>query len=274
MNKSILAHHISKKDSFLCVGLDSDIQRLPACLSEEADPVFAFNKQVVAATQAYAVAYKFNLAFYESLGAKGWESLEKTLEIIPPGLFTIADAKRGDIGNTSRLYARTFFETYNFDAITVAPYMGEDSVAPFLEYEDKWVFLLALTSNQGARDFQYLQVGDKPLYQQVVETALKWASNRPGNLGFVLGATQVDQLGPLRRLAPDSVFLVPGVGAQGGDLHAVCKQASNAQGGLLINSSRGIIFADQGEDFAVQAGAEARRLQQLMAPYVQDLFKG
>ena len=269
MRPEKLKGHIAKKHSFLCVGLDSDWERIPSHLKSKDDPVFEFNKQVVAATQAYTVAYKLNIAFYESLGAKGWDSLEKTLEVIPPEIFVIADAKRGDIGNTSRQYAKTFFERYPFDAITIAPYMGEDSVSPFLEYEDKWVFILALTSNKGAYDFQYLEDQGRPLYEHVIEKSLRWAENAPGNLGFVVGATKTEQLGAIREMAKEAFFLVPGVGAQGGDLQGVCELGANELGGLLINSSRGIIFAGEGEDFAVQAGSKARELQAQMAPYVE-----
>ncbi|MEM7040193.1 MAG: orotidine-5'-phosphate decarboxylase, partial [Bacteroidota bacterium] len=215
-----LYQRILEKKSFLCVGLDTDIRRVPKHLLKFEDPIFEFNRRIIAATAPYAVAYKPNLAFYEAMGAKGWESLRKTMEVIPSDIFTIADAKRGDIGNTSHLYARAFFEEMNFDALTVAPYMGEDSVTPFLEYADKWVFLLALTSNAGAEDFQWFREGEMPLYEKVIRTSLEWAKDRPGHLGFVTGATRPEYLQEVRKLAPESFFLVPGVGAQGGSLEA------------------------------------------------------
>ncbi|MEO1450898.1 MAG: orotidine-5'-phosphate decarboxylase, partial [Bacteroidota bacterium] len=243
MNPQELHQQIQRKGSFLCVGLDTDTRRLPAAVQTAPDPVLAFNQQIIAATQASAVAYKPNLAFYEAQGALGWQRLEQTMAAIPEDIFTIADAKRGDIGNTSRLYARTFFETYDFDAVTVAPYMGKDSVAPFLEFEDKWVFLLALTSNPSSRDFQYQVSDGQKLYMRVIEQSLRWAEEFPGHLGFVVGATQAESLAEIRRMAPDAFLLVPGVGAQGGDLAAVCQNGQNDLGGLLINSSRGIIYA-------------------------------
>lgn len=268
MSPDFLFQQMQAKRSFLCVGLDTDIRRIPEHLLGTADPVFEFNKQIIEATQEYAVAYKPNLAFYEAQGPKGWESLQKTLEVIPDHIFTLADAKRGDIGNTSDLYARTFFETYNFDAVTVAPYMGRDSVGPFLAYENKWVFLLALTSNAGGKDFQYHTDGGIPLYQRVIQTADGWAKEYPGHLGYVVGATRPESIGELRDLSPNSFFLVPGIGAQGGDLHAVCAQGQHELGGLLINSSRGIIYASKGEDFAEQAGLAAAKVQAEMAQYL------
>lgn len=265
MTPETLFQHMQAKRSFLCVGLDTDIRKVPIHLLHKDDPVFEFNKQIIEATQDYAVAYKPNLAFYEAQGPKGWESLRKTLEVIPKGIFKLADAKRGDIGNTSGLYARTFFETYDFDAVTVAPYMGKDSVSPFLEYEGKWVFLLALTSNVGGRDFQYHTDGGVPLYEKVIRTADEWAAESPGNLGYVIGATRPESIAEVRALSPNSFFLVPGIGAQGGDLAAVCQQGQNALGGLLINSSRGIIYAGQGEDFAEKAREAAAAVQAEMA---------
>lgn len=262
-----LFDQMKRKQSYLCVGLDSDPKRIPAHLQGESDPVFAFNKAIIEATRPYAVAYKPNLAFYEAQGAKGWETLAKTMELIPKEIFTIADAKRGDIGNTSRLYARTFFETYNFDSVTVAPYMGEDSVAPFLEFENKWVFLLALTSNPSAQDFQHLPTGEGPLHERVILKAEEWAQRYPGHLGYVVGATRAESLARIRELTPDAPLLVPGVGAQGGDLHAVCQHGQTDLGGLLINSSRGIIFASEGEDFAEKAAESAQKLQGEMAGY-------
>ncbi|RMG22134.1 MAG: orotidine-5'-phosphate decarboxylase [Bacteroidetes bacterium] len=267
MSPSQLSASIRKKQSFLCVGLDTDPLKLPAHLLGEADPVFEFNRQIVAATAPYSVAYKLNIAFYEAQGSKGWDSLARTLEIIPEGMMVIADAKRGDIGNTSRLYARTFFETYNFDAITVAPYMGADSVAPFLEFEGKWVFLLVLTSNPGSRDFQYMHDGQEALYERVIRTAESWQQQYPATLAYVAGATRSDELARLRSRYPQAWFLVPGVGAQGGDLHAVCRKLATPRGEILINSSRGIIYASQGEDFAVQAGKMAAQLQLEMAKH-------
>jgi len=257
------------KRSFLCVGLDSDPRRIPAHLQGEPDPVYAFNRAIIEATLPYAVAYKPNLAFYEAQGPRGWETLARTMELIPPEVFTIADAKRGDIGNTSRLYARTFFETYDFDAVTVAPYMGEDSVAPFLEFEGKWVFLLALTSNPSAQDFQYLPTGAGPLHERVIQRGEAWSQRYPGHLGYVVGATQAEALARVRRLIPAAPLLVPGVGAQGGDLDTVCAVGRNSQGGLLVNSSRGIIFAGEKEDFAAKAGLAARTLQQQMSRYFE-----
>lgn len=262
MTPIALFEQIKAKQSLLCVGLDTDPRKLPVHLLDFEDPVFEFNRQIIEATSAYAVAYKPNIAFYEAQGVKGWESLRKTLEIIPKECFTIADAKRGDIGNTSDLYARAFFETFDFDAVTVAPYMGSDSVIPFLKYPEKWVFLLALTSNQGADDFQFLESEDLPLYQKVIQTSLEWAKDMPGHLGFVTGATRPEYLAKIREMAPNNFFLVPGIGAQGGDLEGVCQNGLNDLAGLLINSSRGIIYASSGEDFAVAAGKAAQKLQQ------------
>lgn len=263
-NPHTLHSQILAKQSFLCVGLDTDIRRIPQHLLGFKDPVFEFNRRIVEATAPFAVAYKPNIAFYEALGPAGWESLEKTMEIIPDGIFTIADAKRGDIGNTSDLYARAFFERMQFDAVTVAPYMGKDSVAPFLEYEGKWVFLLALTSNPGANDFQYRREDGMPLFEAVVRTSAEWAKELPGHLGYVTGATRPEQLGEIRSMAPEAFFLVPGVGAQGGSVQEVAKNGLNDLVGLLVNSSRGIIYAGDGEDFAELAGAKALALQKQM----------
>ncbi|MEM6273196.1 MAG: orotidine-5'-phosphate decarboxylase [Bacteroidota bacterium] len=265
-----LHQRMRAKRSFLCVGLDTDLRHVPEHLRQCEDPVFEFNRRIIAATAPYAVAYKPNLAFYEALGPSGWRSLQRTLEIIPEDSFTIADAKRGDIGNTSDLYARAFFEQMNFDAVTVAPYMGRDSVAPFLNYPGKWVFLLALTSNPSAADFQYHTDAGQPLYEKVVRTATAWAAEAPGHLGFVTGATRPEQLGAIRALAPEAFFLVPGVGAQGGTVSAVAEPGRNDQLGLLVNSSRGIIYAGSGEDFAEKAAEKARSLQLQMAPYFAD----
>ena len=266
MNKQQLIQQIQQKKSFLCVGLDTDINKIPQHLLEMDDPVFEFNKQIIDKTAAFAVAYKPNTAFYEVYGAKGWQSLEKTVQYIKanyPDIFIIADAKRGDIGNTSANYAKAFFNTLNADALTVAPYMGKDSVEPFLGFEDKWVILLALTSNKGSQDFQYLNFGERMLHQQVLQTATTWAGS--DKMMFVVGATHPEELGEIRKMLPDYFFLVPGVGAQGGDLQTVAKYGLNKECGLLINSSRGIIYASNGPDFAERAAEEAEKLQQQMA---------
>lgn len=273
MNTDSLLEQIKKKQSFLCVGLDSDPNRIPAHLLSAEDPVFEFNRAMIEATAQYAVAYKPNLAFYEANGAAGWESLRKTLSIIPPEILTIADAKRGDIGNTSGLYARAFFETLDVDAITVAPYMGEDSVGPFLQYPDKWVFLLALTSNPSAADFQWYPEGsESPLFQKVITTANNWTTSGkyPGILGFVAGATRPEEIGNIRALAPESWLLVPGVGAQGGDLQQVAHHGLNDKCGLLVNSSRGILYAGAGENFAQAAAEKAAGLQTSMASLLRE----
>ncbi|MCB9233509.1 MAG: orotidine-5'-phosphate decarboxylase [Bacteroidia bacterium] len=247
-----------QKKSLLCVGLDSDLRRIPAFLHSYDDPIYEFNKRIIEATAEFAIAYKPNLAFYEALGPKGWETLRKTLEVMPRDVFTIADAKRGDIGNTSRMYAEAFFETFGFDSVTVAPYMGRDSVTPFLEFPGKTVFLLALTSNEGAADFQWTGTEGQPLYQTVVEKSQAWAKEYPGELGYVVGATRPQYLAEIRAMAPENWFLVPGVGAQGGSLEEVMAHGRNPQGGLLINASRSIIYASDGEDFADKAREEAR----------------
>lgn len=266
MNKQQLIQHIQDKKSFLCVGLDTDINKIPQQLLETEDPVFEFNKQIIDKTAEFAVAYKPNTAFYEVYGSKGWQSLEKTVHYIKanyPDLFIIADAKRGDIGNTSTNYAKAFFNTLKADALTVAPYMGKDSVEPFLGFEDKWVILLALTSNKGSQDFQYLNVGERMLHQQVLQTATTWASSE--KIMFVVGATHPEELGEIRKMLPDYFFLVPGVGAQGGDLQTVAKYGLSKDCGLLVNSSRGIIYASNGTDFADRAAEEAQKLQRQMA---------
>ncbi|MCU0448826.1 MAG: orotidine-5'-phosphate decarboxylase [Bernardetiaceae bacterium] len=271
MTRADLWRHIQAKRSFLCVGLDPDVTKIPVHLRREPDPIFAFNRQIIDATLPYAVAYKPNLAFYESLGPAGWESLQKTLEYLPPEVFTIADAKRGDIGNTSALYARAFFETLAFDSVTVAPYMGRDSVQPFLGYPGKWVVLLALTSNQGSADFQLLATPGGPLFEQVLATAQTWAG--PEQLMFVVGATHPATFARVRELAPEHFLLVPGYGAQGGDLAAVARHGLTAQGGLLVNSSRGILFAGDGPGFAAAAGQAAAAAAAEMAPLL-DQFAG
>lgn len=270
MDRHTLYSHIQRKKSYLCIGLDTDILKLPAILRSEPDPVFAFNKAIIEATADLCVSYKPNLAFYESLGAKGWASLEKTLEIIPEDIFTIADAKRGDIGNTSTLYARAFFEQLDFDAVTVAPYMGSDSVQPFLAFKDKWAIVLALTSNTGALDFQTAMLDDgSPVYEKVLRTASTWGNT--DNLMFVVGATRADEFESIRRLIPDHFLLVPGVGAQGGDLRAVSRAGMNKQCGLLVNSSRQIIYASSGSDFAEKAREVALSIQQEMAEELERI---
>lgn len=270
MTRAELSAQIRQKQSYLCVGLDADSERLPRHLLDKDDPVFEFNKAIIDATQDLCVAYKPNLAFYEALGSNGWESLRKTLEYIPDEHFTIADAKRGDIGNTSRLYAQAFFGEMGFDAVTVAPYMGVDSVKPFLEFGGKWVILLALTSNKGSQDFQFDQQGNgQPLYEKVMRKAQEWGT--PGNLMYVVGATHPEKFKEIREIAPDHFLLVPGVGAQGGDLEALTRHGANADVGLLVNSSRGIIFAGEGEDFAEKARSAAQALQTSMAALLQNL---
>lgn len=268
MNRADLLTHIQEKSSFLCVGLDPDLNKIPSHLLKEKDPVFAFNKQIIEATHEYCVAYKPNLAFYEALGTQGWESLQKTIEYIPEEIFTIADAKRGDIGNTSSLYAKAFFEQMNFDALTVAPYMGQDSVTPFLHFEGKWVILLALTSNTGSLDFQELSVGEakSPLFEKVITTSQQWAG--PDQIMYVVGATRTEHLAKIRQLIPDHFLLVPGVGAQGGSLHEVAKQGMNRTCGLLVNASRSIIYAGNDHDFANESQKAARKIQQEMEVYL------
>ena len=260
MNKADLFAEIKRKKSYLCIGLDSDITKIPKHLLEKEDPVFEFNKSIIEATQDLCVAYKPNLAFYECNGAVGWRSLEKTLAIIPDTIFTIADAKRGDIGNTSTLYAKAFFEQMNFDAVTIAPYMGEDSVTPFLVFKNKWAILLALTSNKGANDFQLQKMErDEFLYEQIMNVSMQWGTDN--NMMFVVGATRSEQFAQVRSLAPQHFFLVPGVGAQGGDLYAISRAGMNDECGLLVNSSRQIIFASSGTDFAEKAREEAKKVQ-------------
>ena len=269
MTKQELITQIKKKQSFLCIGLDTDIKKIPAYLLELDDPIFEFNKQIIDATKDLCVAYKPNIAFYESMGVSGWNSLQKTLDYIPNDIFTIADAKRGDIGNTSDMYARTFFENMNFDSVTVAPYMGSDSVTPFLEFEDKWAIVLALTSNKGGLDFQKIQdENGKQLFEQVLETSKEWGTNE--NMMYVVGATRAEELLEIRAIVPNHFLLVPGVGAQGGDLKDVAKYGLNADCGLLVNSSRGIIYAGNDIDFAIKAKIEAHKLQQEMAVILSE----
>lgn len=272
MNIEGLVSEIKRKKSFLCVGLDVDLNKIPPHLLETEDPIFEFNKAIIDATHHVAVAYKPNTAFYEAYGIKGWQSLEKTIQYLNnkyPKIFTIADAKRGDIGNTSTMYAKAFFEDLNFDSVTVAPYMGSDSVEPFLAFENKFTIMLGLTSNKGGLDFQgkELQNGT-PLYKEVLKTALTW--NNAQNLLFVVGATKAEYFKGIREIAPDNFLLVPGVGAQGGSLEGVCEHGLNKNVGLLVNSSRGIIYASNSSDFAQAAKQEANRLQQQMAQILGD----
>ncbi len=274
MNRQQLVSQIREKKSFLCVGLDTDIKKIPTHLLNEEDPIFAFNKGIIDATAPYCVAYKPNLAFYESLGVKGLQSFEHTIKYLKkyyPEHFIIADAKRGDIGNTSLMYARTFFEEYDIDSLTVAPYMGEDSVRPFLEYEGKWVILLALTSNKGSHDFQLTESADgERLFEKVIKKSQEWAG--PDQMMYVVGATQGAMFADIRRLAPSHFLLVPGVGAQGGSLQEVCRYGMISDCGLLVNSSRGIIYASQGEDYAEAAAASARKIQLEMEKEL-DIFR-
>ena len=283
MTRHQLVEQIREKKTFLCVGLDSDIDKIPRHLLAESDPVFEFNKQIIDATLEYCVAYKINTAFYEALGVKGWEAMEKTVNYIPSTHFKIADAKRGDIGNTSSQYAKAFFETLNFDAVTVAPYMGRDSVLPFLEYKNKWVILLGLTSNPGAADFELKKITTEIdildegvhtikhqtnfLYEEVLKQASTWGT--PENLMFVVGATQGEEFKNIRELTPDHFYLVPGIGAQGGSLHEVSDKAMNTDVGLLVNVSRAIIFVSGDEDFATHAASAAREYQSELAKFLQ-----
>jgi orotidine 5'-phosphate decarboxylase len=273
MNRQQLINEIFTKKSFLCVGLDTDINKIPEHLKKEEDPIFAFNKAIIDATAPYCVAYKPNLAFYECYGLKGMIAFEKTIKYLKenhPNHFIIADAKRGDIGNTSKMYAHTFFEEYNLDSVTVAPYMGEDSVKPFLEYDGKWVILLALTSNKGSHDFQLTEdkQGER-LFEKVLKKSQEWGTTE--NLMYVVGATQGKMFEDIRRIAPNHFLLVPGVGAQGGSLQEVCKYGMTKDCGLLVNSSRGIIYASKDEDFAEIAGQKAKELQLEMASELESL---
>lgn len=269
MNRSQLLAEIKKKRTYLCVGLDTDPEKIPSHLRNTPDPVFEFNKQIIDATQDICVAYKPNIAFYEALGPKGWESLQRTLEYIPEDHFTIADAKRGDIGNTSTMYARAFFEQMDFDAITVAPYMGADSVTPFLAFENKVVILLAHTSNPGSSDFQLFRSSDgHTLYEEVIRKSQAWGNVE--NLMYVVGATRADKIAEIRKLAPNHFFLVPGVGAQGGDLRDVSRQGLTPDCGLLVNSARAIIYASSDKDFAQAARNEALRTSQEMGQYLAE----
>ena len=267
MTRSELIAQIHLKQSFLCVGLDPDLTKIPKHLLQLEDPIFEFNKAIIDATKEYAVAYKPNTAFYEAHGVAGWQALEKTINYIPKDCFIIADAKRGDIGNTSLAYAKAFFETLPCDAITVAPYMGADSVLPFFTYKNKWVVLLALTSNQGSADFQMLEVHEHKLYAEVIKKALSWGNNE--NTMFVVGATQGEEIKAIRNLAPDHFFLVPGVGAQGGSLEEVFNFGANKDVGLLVNSSRAILYAQDDINFAEGAKKEALKIKTEMALYLQ-----
>jgi orotidine-5'-phosphate decarboxylase len=266
MNRRELIARILQQGNYLCVGLDTDPAQMPAPLRSLPDPVFEFNRRIIDATRTHCVAYKINTAFYEARGARGWESLHKTVEYIPASHFKIADAKRGDIGNTSAQYAKAFFETLAFDAVTVAPYMGEDSVRPFLEYSGKWTILLGLTSNAGAKDFELERVGQGFLYEAVLQKASRWGTIE--NLMFVIGATQSEWFTRVRELTPDHFYLVPGVGAQGGSLKAISDKALNKDGGLLVNASRAVIYASPGVDFAEKAGEAAASYAAEMRKYL------
>jgi len=271
MTKEQLVEQIKKKQSFLCVGLDIDLDKIPPHLKKEDDPIFSFAKAIIDSTHEYAVAYKPNLAFFESYGVKGWQAFQKIMEYLNsnfPDHFTIADAKRGDIGNTAKRYAKAFFETYDSDAVTVAPYMGKDAVEPFLTFEGKHAILLALTSNPGAADFQFTNENNEKLFQKVLRTSLTW--DNADRLMYVVGATKAEALTSIRKLVPDSFLLVPGVGAQGGSLEEVARAGMNSQCGLLVNSSRGILYRSQTNDFDKAAAKEAGRLQKEMALYLKD----
>ena len=273
MTTTELIKQIKQKKSFLCIGLDVDLQKIPEYLLELEDPIFEFNKAIIDATHHLCVAYKPNTAFYEAYGLKGWKSLERTINYLNenhPEIFTIADAKRGDIGNTSTMYAKAFFEDLAFDSVTVAPYMGKDSVEPFLAFKDKHTIMLALTSNAGAFDFQTKKVDDRELYKQVLETSKSWENSE--NLMYVVGATKAEYFTEIREIVPESFLLVPGVGAQGGNLQDVCKYGLSANIGLLINSSRGIIYASKAQDFAQAAQQKALELQKEMSSILDSNF--
>ena len=269
MTRQFLVEQIFAKQSFLCVGLDTDSTKIPKHLQSHHDAVFEFNKQIIDATKEHCVSYKINTAFYEALGSKGWDAMEKTANYIPKEHFKIADAKRGDIGNTSTQYAKAFFETLNFDAITVAPYMGEDSVRPFLEYKNKWTIVLGLTSNSGSKDFEQQKVGDDFLYEKVLKKVSGWGDTN--NLMFVIGATKANDFENIRKIIPNHFLLVPGVGSQGGSLEDVSKYGLNKDCGLLVNASRAIIFASDKEDFAEEAKKAAQQYQSEMKIYLRHL---
>ena len=269
MTREELVDQIFTKKSFLCVGLDPDLNKIPKHLLGCEDPVFEFNKAIIDATKEYCVAYKPNLAFYECLGINGWKSFQRTIEYIPKECLIIADAKRGDIGNTSLYYAKTFFETYPCDALTITPYMGSDSIKPFLTFENKWTVVLAMTSNSGAQDFQFIETENTPLYESVAKKCMDWGTKE--NLMFVVGATRSEDILKMRKIAPNHFFLVPGVGAQGGSLKEVVKYGMISDCGLLVNSSRGIIYADKSENFALGAKKEALKIQSEMGVYLKRL---
>lgn len=266
MTREELVHQIKTKKTYLCVGLDTDIDKIPKHLLQYPNPILEFNKHIIDATKDYCVSYKINSAFYEARGVKGWEEMEQTVNFIPNTHFKIADAKRGDIGNTSSQYAKAFFETLNFDAITVAPYMGSDSVQPFLEYKNKWTILLGLTSNKGSVDFELQQSGENLLYENILKTAQEWGT--PNNLMFVIGATQSDSFINIRKIAPQSFFLVPGIGAQGGSLKDISEKAMIKDCGILVNASRAIIYASSNENFAIAAKKVAKEYQEEMSHYL------
>ncbi len=268
MNRAALIEQIRRKKSYLCVGLDTDITKIPPHLLKTEDPVFEFNKAIIDATAPYCVSYKINTAFYEAMGVKGWISFEKTVQYISKEHFIIADAKRGDIGNTSSQYAKAFFEAFPCDAVTIAPYMGADSVQPFLQYPGKWAIVLGLTSNKGAEDFELQPAGEGLLYEQVLQKVSGWGT--PDNLMFVIGATQAEAFANIRKLTPDHFYLVPGVGAQGGSLKDISEKAMNKDVGLLVNASRAIIYADNTENFAAAAAKAAQEYQQEMAKYLSE----
>lgn len=269
MTRAALIEQIRKKQTYLCVGLDSDIEKIPQHLQSSPDAQFEFNKQIIDATLDHCVAYKINTAFYESQGVKGWETLHKTVSYIPKTHFTIADAKRGDIGNTSTQYAKAFFEGMDFDAVTVAPYMGGDSVKPFLEYEGKWTILLGLTSNPGSKDFEMLKTGESYLFEAVLKKSSSWGN--PENLMYVIGATKHEMVSNIRKSFPDHFFLVPGVGAQGGSLEEISKSGLNKDCGLLVNASRAVIFASSGKDFALAAKAAASQYHNEMRQFLATM---
>jgi len=266
MTKVELVENIRKKKSFLCIGLDTDLTKIPSFLLKEKDPIFSFNKAIIDSTHDLCVAYKPNIAFYESLGAKGWDSLQKTLEYIPDDIFTIADAKRGDIGNSSSYYAKTFFETFSFDSVTLSPYMGKDSIEPFLQYENKWVILLALTSNPGSVDFQMLPSNNSLVYKEVLLKSKNWGTDK--NTMYVVGATNSNSFKEVRSIVPNHFLLVPGIGAQGGDLHKLVQNGINEDCGLLVNSSRSIIYASDDKQFDQNSRKAAKEVQKQMSVYI------
>lgn len=268
MTREYLIDQIQQKESLLCIGLDTDIEKIPAHLKEKEDAIFLFNKEIIDATKELCVAYKINTAFYEAIGVKGWQALEETVNYIPSTHLKIADAKRGDIGNTSNQYAKAFFQTMSFDAVTVAPYMGSDSVKPFLDYEDKWTILLALTSNEGSKDFEQLRTNENFLFERVITKACEWGTKE--NLMFVVGATKAEELASIRKIIPNHFLLVPGVGSQGGNLSEVLKFGLNEDYGLLINVSRAIIYAGKNENFAEEATLVAKGYQSEMKSYLRE----